>query len=166
MELAERDGTVEEWLTALDTAARSLADPGLTRVLANPALPFTGRQDVAEQVLGDRVTGFPRNLVLLLVERGRIELLPAVAREFKRLRDQREGIVEAQVTSATPLSDEDIAALRDRIADMTGGRAELAVQVDPALLGGVTIRLGDRLIDGSVRGRLERLRSRLASGAL
>ena len=104
--------------------------------------------------------------MLLLVRRGRIELLPEVAAQLRRLYDQRQGIVKATVTSAAPLTEAETIALRERLAGMTGGRVDLSVQVDPAILGGVMVRLGDRLIDGSVRGRLERLRTRLASGAL
>ena len=72
------------------------------RVLADPALSFDSRRSVAEQVLGDTVTGGPRNLVLLLVRRNRIELLPEVAAQLRRLYDQQQGIVSATVTSAAP----------------------------------------------------------------
>lgn len=164
--IADRDKSVESWLTALGSASQALAGAEISRVLANPALPFPARRSIAEQALGAEVTGPPRNLVLLLVRRGRIELLPSVAREFRRLYERREGIVQATVTSAAPLSSAEVAALSERLAGMTGGRVEITVAVDPAILGGVTVRLGDRLIDGSVRGRLERLRTRLASGAL
>jgi len=106
------------------------------------------------------------NLVLLLLRRGRIDLLPRVAREFARLDDLRNGVVNATATSAAPLDPDEVRALTARLQRLTGGRVELTTNVDPSLLGGVVVRLGDRLIDGSVRGRLERLRSRLASGAL
>lgn len=166
LSIAERDDSLEMWVTALETASGRLDVPELTRVLADPALAFGSRRTVAEQVLGDAVTDGPRNLVLLLVRRGRIELLPDVAAHLRRLYDQREGIVKATVTSAAPLTEAETIALRERLAGMTGGRVDLSVEVDPAILGGVMVRLGDRLIDGSVRGRLERLRTRLASGAL
>nr|MBA2373173.1 ATP synthase F1 subunit delta [Chloroflexota bacterium] len=69
-------------------------------------------------------------------------------------------------TSASPLSPDEVRALQGRLETMTGGRVELDTQVDPSLLGGLVVRVGDRMIDGSVRGRLERLRNRLVSGAL
>ncbi len=166
LEIADRDGSIEAWRTALQAATDALGGDDIARVLANPALPFEGRRAIVERVLGDTVTGPPRNLVLLLVRRGKSELLPAVAREFLRLYERRAGIVEATVTSAAPLADAELSALRERLAGIAGGRLELTLQVDPTILGGVMVRLGDRLIDGSVRGRLERLRTRLASGAL
>ena len=73
---------------------------------------------------------------------------------------------EAVEVDSTRLEEAETTALRERLAGMTGGHVDLDTQVDPAILGGVMVRLGDRLIDGSVRGRLERLRTRLASGAL
>jgi F-type H+-transporting ATPase subunit delta len=89
-----------------------------------------------------------------------------VAREFRRLYNRREGIFEATATSAAKLDDEEVNALRSRLEQMTGGKVELTFNVDPLLLGGVQVRLGDLLIDGSVRGRLERLRTKLESGVL
>lgn len=165
-QIAERDGTVPQWLEALDAASLTLSDEGAARVLANPAVPAPRRAELVERILGGRVPQGPRNLVQLLLRRGRIESLPAVAREYRRLYERREGIVEARVTSAAPLDDAETAALRKRLSATTGGRIEMAFEVDPAILGGVVVRLGDRLIDGSVRGRLERLRSRLAAGTL
>jgi F-type H+-transporting ATPase subunit delta len=166
-QIAERDGTVAQWLDSLGASEELLSRPDLVRVLANPAIPATTRLQVLEQVAGDRITGAPLRLLGLLTERGRIERLPDVAREFRRLHALREGIVEATITSAAPLTTDELDQLRDRLATMTGsGRVEVSVAVDPELLGGVQVRLGDRLIDGSVRGRLERLRTKLASGAL
>jgi F-type H+-transporting ATPase subunit delta len=166
MDIAVRDGTVDEWLSSLETATEALSDPAVTRALANPALPFMGRSQAAAQLLGTSVGDKPRNLVQLLIRRGRIEQLPAVAREFRRLRDLREGIVHATVTSASPLTDDELAALRERLATIAGGRVELELVVDPQIMGGVMVRLGDQLMDGSVRGRLEQLRNRLVTGAL
>ena len=165
-EIAERDGSVDAWLDAFAASESLLAEPGLTRLLANPAVPAASRHALLEQVAGDRITGGPRRLLQLLVARGRIERLPEVAREFRRLYRLREGITQASVTSAAPLTESEVAALTAQLAGMTGGKVEVSLSVDPELLGGVQVRLGDRLIDGSVRGRLERLRSKLASGAL
>ena len=163
--LAERDDSLGDWVDALETATSRLTEVQVLRVLADPAIPFDQRRRVAEAILGDSVTGAPRNLVLLLIRRGRIELLPRVAAEVRRLWEQRQGIVHAVVTSAAPLTQEESEAVRDRLAAMTGDTVRIELRVDPSLLGGVLVRMGDRLIDGSVRGRLERLRTRLTSGA-
>jgi F-type H+-transporting ATPase subunit delta len=165
-EIADRDGTIDAWLAGLKVAEERLGDPEVERFLINPAVPFLTRREVVEKLLGDDVQGAPRNLVLLLLQRSRVQLLPAVARELRRLHARREGIIEAEVTSAAVLSDPELDAIRQRLIQMTGGRVEISLRIDPEILGGVQVRIGDRLIDGSVRGRLERLRSRLASGSI
>ena len=79
--------------------------------------------------------------------------------------DRERGIVVATVTSAAPLEPAELEAIGARIRGMTGSQVELETRDDPELIGGVTVRIGDRLIDASVRGRLERLRDRIVAGA-
>jgi F-type H+-transporting ATPase subunit delta len=164
-EIGLRDATVEVWRRELDAAAATAADVSLMSALANPAMPVEQRIDAAERVFAD-LSQPVRNLVLLLVRRGRIEQLPRVAAEFARLDDQRNGLTHATATSASPLPDDEVRKVEARLEELTGGRVALETNVDPAILGGIIVRIGDRLIDGSVRGRLERLRNQLASGAL
>jgi len=164
-EVALRDGAVERWRSELDTAADVTADPAVGRALANPAVPYETRLEAVRGSLGRAVSPGVLNLIALMLRRGRIEQLPRVAAEFRRLDNARQGITAATATSASPLSPDEVRALTARLEGMTGGRVELDLQVDPSLLGGVVVRVGDRLIDGSVRGRLERLRNQLASGA-
>jgi F-type H+-transporting ATPase subunit delta len=165
-EVAMRDGTLERWRSELDLAAGIVADERALDVLANPAIPAEKRGSVLDDVLGAHVSPPVRNLIHLMLRRGRIEQLPRVAAEFRRLDDDRQGITHAIATSATPLQPDEVRALASRLEETTGGRIELDVRVDPSLLGGLVVQLGDRLIDGSVRGRLERLRTQLISGAL
>lgn len=164
-EVAERSGSVDAWHDEVQRAADVLGAEEVAPLLENPGLPYARRQELVERALAGVSPGV-RNLALLLLQRGRLDALPRVAREFHRLVNARAGISEGTVTSAAPLQPAESDALRRRLEEMTGGRVELSYQVDPALLGGVVVRLGDRLIDGSVRGRLERLRSRLTAGAL
>jgi len=165
-EIAGRDDSMEAWLAALAVADERLTGGEATRLLSNPAVPAASRIEVLGRILGDDVVGVQRNLLALLIRRGRFEQLPAVIREFGRLYRQREGIVEATVTSAVPLGAAEIASLQARLVTMTGKRIELSQEVDPALLGGVVVRVGDQLIDGSVQGRLERLRTDLTNVAI
>jgi F-type H+-transporting ATPase subunit delta len=164
-EIAQRDETVETWRKELDSAAETLTTGELERVLANPAIPLDERIKVAEQVFAP-LSGPVRNLILLLVRRRRIEQLHRVAAEFRRLDDLRNGLTHATATSAASLGADEIRAITARLEELTGGKVALETAVDPSLLGGVVVRVGDRLLDGSVRGRLERLRNQLASGAL
>ena len=163
-EIALRDDTVEEWRADLDRAAATLDSAELGATLANPALPLRQRVEIVQGVFAD-LSDPVRNLVLLLLRRGRIRQLPRVAAEFRRLDDMRNNIVHATAVSASPLDDAEVQAITARLEQMSGSQVVLETSVDPELIGGVLVRIGDRLIDGSVRGRLERLRNKLASGA-
>ena len=165
-EVAQRDGTVEAWRSELDAAGEIAADDQVGRMLGNPAVALETRTEMAESILGKTVSKPVLNLIGLMLRRGRIEQLPRVAAEFRRLDNARQGITLATATSAAPLSPDEVQALTARMEQLTGGLVELDLRTDPSLLGGLVVRIGDRLIDGSVRGRLERLRNQLVSGAL
>ena len=165
-EVATRDKTVDSWRSELDTAAAIVADEKVGRALANPSIPLEERTAIAETTFG-RIASRPvLNLIGLMLRRGRIQELPRLAAEFRRLDNARQGITIATATSASPLSPDEVQAITERMEQFTGGRVELDIQVDPSLLGGLVVLVGDRLIDGSVRSRLERLRNQLVSGAL
>ena len=165
-EVAQRDGTFERWRTELDASAAIIGDERAMRVLSNPSVPIDQRSVAVAALLKGIASDQAQNLIQLLLKRSRIEDLPRVAAEFRRLDDRRQGITHATATSAAPLTPDEVTALTERLERSTGGRVALDVQVDPSLLGGLVVRVGDRLIDGSVRGRLERLRNQLISGAL
>jgi F-type H+-transporting ATPase subunit delta len=165
-QVATRDDTVDAWRTELDASAARLGDEGVMTVLANPSIPADQRSVAVAALLAETASQPVQNLIQLLLRRHRIEQLPRVAAEFRRLDDQRQGITHATATSAAALTPDEVRALTARLEQSTGGRIALDVQVDPSLLGGLVVRVGDRLIDGSVRGRLERLRNQLISGAL
>jgi F-type H+-transporting ATPase subunit delta len=164
-EIALRDDTVDAWLDQLQRAAAIVADQAQVRRLENPRVPFEARRDALAAAIGPDVMPQVRNLVGLVLRRRRLDRLPQLGAEFRRLYNRRAGIVEATATSAVELGADEISALRERLAQLTTGTIELHTRVDPSLLGGVQVRLGDQLIDGSVRGRLERLRSQLAARA-
>lgn len=165
-EVGLRDGSVERWRAELDAATAVIGDPRAIAALSNPATPLNQRSNAITGLLKGTASGPVQNLIQLLLRRGRIEELPRVAAEFRRLDDRRNGITHATATSAAPLTPDEVRALTQRLEQSTGGTIALDVQVDPSLLGGLVVRVGDRLIDGSVRGRLERLRNQLISGAL
>jgi F-type H+-transporting ATPase subunit delta len=165
-QVAERDGTIEQWRSELDAATAVIGDEQAMRALSNPALPIDQRSMAVAGLLEGTASGPVQNLIQLLLRRGRIEEVGRVAAEFRRLDDRRQGITHATVTSAAPLTPDEVRALTARLEQSTGGRVALDTEVDESLLGGLVVRIGDRLIDGSVRGRLERLRYQLISGAL
>jgi F-type H+-transporting ATPase subunit delta len=166
-ELAAASDSHDAWARDLELAARLLGDERVSRVLDNPSIALREREGLVARLLDRHVAKPVANLVRLLAQRGRTELLLAISREFHRLLNEERGIVEAVVTSAKPLARDDRDAVREKVEAMTGEKVELRAEVDESLIGGVTVRIGDRLLDASIRGRLERLRHQLiASGSL
>jgi F-type H+-transporting ATPase subunit delta len=164
-EIAQRDGTVSVWLDQLDQVAAVARNDQAVRGLENPSAPMEERLGLFRRLVGRDLLPPLENLLGIVLRRRRLELLPGVAREYRRLYNRSVGIVEANATSAAPLEQDEINALRERLESMTNKRVELTTSVDPQLLGGIQVRIGDMLLDGSVRGRLERLRGRIASGS-
>lgn len=164
-EIADRDGTLDAWREGLQRAGDLLGDQQVAELLRNPALPLERRAELIDRALGADALPPLRNLVVLLLRRGRVQLLPRVAEEFRRLYNRRHGVITATATSAAPLDEQELRALTARLEQLTGARVQLSLATDPDLLGGVIVRYGDRLMDGSVRGRLERLRAELAATA-
>jgi F-type H+-transporting ATPase subunit delta len=164
-ELATRDGTVDRWHADLRAATEMMADEQVARVVDNPSIPLAEREAAIGRLMGNRSARPAVNLVRILSRRGRMDALPAVTEHFGRLVDESRGIVAATVTSASPLSDKDANRVRDRVEAITKSEVRLTAEVDPALIGGIIVRVGDKLIDASVRGRLERLREQLVAGA-
>jgi F-type H+-transporting ATPase subunit delta len=164
-ELATRDKALDAFAEGLDLAAGTLGLGVALDVLRNPARPLKQRTEIVDGLLSSRVPDPVLKLVGLLVERGKIDRIGEVAREYRRLLNGERGIVEALATSAAPLTETETAALQRKVAQMTGSTVDLRVEVDEALIGGLTVRVGDTLYDASVRGRLERLRERLVAGA-
>ena len=160
--LAE-DG-LDRWQQDLALAADILGRPEVVDVVGSPAIPLDRRLAVTDALLKSRISPAALRLVNLLVQRGRASVLPRVSDEYTRQLNTHRGVVMATVTSAVPLTDDETAAIRSRVEAMAGTRVELATQVDPDLIGGLTIQVRDRLLDASIRGRLERLRDQLQAG--
>jgi F-type H+-transporting ATPase subunit delta len=164
-ELATRDDALDAYGEGLELATSLAGEGAVLDVLRNPARPLRQRTDLVDKLLANRVPDPVLKLVGLLVQRGRIDRLGDVSQEFRRMRYEERGIVQAVAKTAMPLTSAETAALQKKLAGMTGRTVDLRVETDESLIGGITVRVGDTLYDASVRGRLERLRERLVAGA-
>lgn len=150
-----------ETRAALDRLKDALGRDAL-RALANPSVPLQRRLGASDGVTKDQPQHV-RSLVQLLVQRGRIDLLPQVATAFGDLVDRREGIQHGRITTAVELDDAEKRSYVERLEKTSGSRVQTTFAVDPSLIGGARVQVGDHLVDGSVRSQLDALRARLAS---
>jgi F-type H+-transporting ATPase subunit delta len=158
---AQETGQVAEWSDALVLLAAIGADPAMALQIDNPNVPRdTLREIILEVAKVEGGTAFaaePANLVRLLAQNHRLDLLQELTTQFEALRTAQQGLRNVKVRSAYPLSEAEQQALVAALGARLGGSVDLMVEQDPALIGGVEIRVGDLVIDGSIRGKLEKL---------
>ena len=138
----------------------------LSSFLMNPLITAEPKKGVLREIAEGKVSPFLLNFLLLLVDRGRIILLPDTLKQYQALLRDLNQTVLANVTSAVELSDDQKNAICDRVKGLTGARnVELSVEVDPSLLGGLIIEVGSQVIDASLRGQLRRIGLQLSTAA-
>lgn len=157
--LAREQGSIARWRDDLGDIASVLTGSAAAGVISDSRLPLERRLSMVERVLD--VQPLALNLAKLLVTHGRTADAGEVARAFAELADAHEGIVNATVTTAIELTPAELQAIEQRLSSSMGKRVRARATIDPAILGGMVLRIGDRLIDGSVRTRLKRLRREL-----
>jgi F-type H+-transporting ATPase subunit delta len=158
-EIAVQDGTIDAWRSSLADIATVLTDSSAADVFADARIPVDQRVAMVGRALD--IPEKPLNLARVLVSKGRSHEARGVSEAFNRMADERAGIAHAQITTAVSLSPEELTAIESRLTATTGKTISAVAVVDPAIIGGVVVRVGDELIDGSVRTRLKRLRREL-----
>jgi len=153
---------VEVWAERLARVAAVFSTPEVRRVLDNPTVSVERRQQAASLVLGDQADEQSLNLARLLVESGRVDQVEAIAQEYSLLGDESAGRIRVSASSAVELTDAEKRRLADELSARMGKEVRLTTQVVPAILGGLVVQTGDRIIDASVATRLQQLRRRLA----
>ena len=162
LEIGRADGTIDQWERDLARLSEVLGDEQLRTLAEHPAVPYADKERVVRRVAGD-VSSEALNLVLLMIRRGRPRAIPRMVEHFASLVRRERGVSLAEVRTALPLDDTQRAAVMERLHELTGDEIEINELVDESLIGGITVRIGDRLYDASVRSRLERLRARLTA---
>ena len=152
------------WRKDLAAACELAQDERVARDIDSPAVAFVHRRKAVEALLGHRVSRTALNLALVLAQRGRFALLPQISAEFDELVRRSRGIVAATVTTASPLSAKELASVQARVEQLAGAKAEVSTAIDPSLIGGLRIKIGDWQIDASVSTRMDRLRKQLLGG--
>jgi F-type H+-transporting ATPase subunit delta len=159
-ELAQEDGSLAAWQAALDEIAAFMAEPDIGRVLSNSRVDQETKQRLIELGLPN-LPQKPLNLARLLARKGRTGLTRDIATYFRQLAEVQAGISRAHAVTAVEMNDAARAALIARLGQETGRQIILDTDVDPRLIGGIRVQIGDRLIDASTRARLQALREAL-----
>jgi F-type H+-transporting ATPase subunit delta len=159
--LADGANALAKWADMLGALAQVGEDERVQRAVADPGLSDAQVAGVFIAILAGRLDGGAENFVRVLAENRRIELLPEIRLQFEALKNEREGVVEAEVQSAFELSEAQVADLVQRLEKKTGRKVKARIEIQKDLIAGVKVVLGDKVIDGSARAQLAALESAL-----
>jgi len=152
--LARDENALPVWSEMLRFVGVVVAEPKVAAALDNPNLSAGDKEALLLSLCGEHLNGEGRNFVRILVDADRVALLPQIRELFGMLKDEAEGVARARIDSAFPLSEAQLADLRAALEKRFGKKVEATVAVDPALIGGARITVGDTVIDGTVQAKL------------
>jgi F-type H+-transporting ATPase subunit delta len=160
-EVARDADALGAWSDMLRFAATIVADPRVAEALENPRLDTAARESLLLSIGGDRFSGAARNFIRVLVDAERVSLLPQIAAMFDTLKNQEEAVATATIESAFELAPAQVDELKAALEKRFGKKIEASVSVNPRLIGGARISVGDSVLDGSVEAKLEAMRAKL-----
>jgi len=158
---ARESGRLDTWADTLATLSAIAADPEMAEQIGNPNVPSERLRDAILEIAGEEPGSEVGNLVSLLAVNNRLATLPEIARLFEALRTRDQGVCQIQVLSAFELEEDARRDLTTALEKRLGAEVEMTVETDPSLIGGVHVRIGDLVIDGSVRDKLRKLATEL-----
>ncbi|GAA4333476.1 F0F1 ATP synthase subunit delta [Pigmentiphaga soli] len=151
------------WAELVAEWAQAAAHPDVRGAIADPKLDNAQRIELFTALLKSPLSGPARNFITLLVENGRLLLLPEIASQFVQLKNRHEGAADADIASAFPLDEAQVAELVAGLEKKFGVKIRPSVRVDASLIGGVRVTVGDQVLDTSVRAQLDRMRDALVA---
>jgi F-type H+-transporting ATPase subunit delta len=160
-DLAREKNTFDEWSRVLELLSVVVADPQMAKVIGNPGVSSETLANLIIEVCGNALTEHGRSLVRTLAENRRLQLLPEMRALYEAMRAEAEQLVQAEVVSAFPLTEEQKKGIASALSRRLGRQVQLTCETDEALIGGAVIRAGDLVIDGSVAAHVNRLASAL-----
>lgn len=155
--LGKEKNTLAKWSEMLGFASAVAQNDQMQAFIGNPKVLSTELEANFLKVCGDKLNVQGQNMIKVLVEYGRLSILPAIAQAFEELKAQDEGTLEAKIITASKISDSDTKSLVKKLEAKFGKKIEATVSVDPEIIGGMKIIVGDTVIDASVQGQLQNL---------
>jgi F-type H+-transporting ATPase subunit delta len=160
--LAREGNALPQWSDALARLSAVASSDAARELIGNPRLTSAQVSGLVADVAGS-LSPEQRNFVTLLADNERLGVLPEIAEHYEGLRNDFEGVLDARIASAYPLSEQQVAEVVATLEGKYGRKVKATVSVDPDLIGGISIRIGDEVIDASVRGKLAQLADALMS---
>lgn len=159
--IAREQNALASWSEVLKLAAAIVRDPRVDEALDNPRLGGPEKETLLLSIGGDRFNEDARNYLRVLVQTDRIGLMPEIAEVFDTLKDRAEGTAKAEIESAFELTDAQLADIKAALERRFGKRIEATVRVNPALIGGARVTVGDTVLDASVQAKLAAMATEL-----
>lgn len=158
--IAQEENSLAHWSQSLAGLAQIASASEIAELVGNPAVPAGKLVELMSSAVPN-ISKSERDMLVLMAENERISALPEVSHMFEELRNQAESVLSAEVTSAFPLSGAQVVDLTKLLEQKHGKKVKVSVAVDPELIGGVSIAIGDEVFDASVRGKLARMATAL-----
>jgi F-type H+-transporting ATPase subunit delta len=161
--LASEGNALAAWSDAIANIDGVVADSRVQACISDPKVSTQQLEGLVLGVVGDKLSGDARNFVQVLVQNGRLDLMPLIRAHFEALKREKEGVLEAKIISALPLNDTQVKALIAQLETKYQRKVTAQVETDASLIGGVKIVVGDKVIDGTVRGKLDAMAAALVN---
>ena len=161
--LANESNALAVWSDAIANIDGVVADSRVQACISDPKVSAQQLEGLVLGVVGDKLSGDARNFVQVLVQNGRLDLMPLIRAHFEALKREKEGVLEAKIISALPMSDAQVKALVAQLEAKYQRKVIAQVETDASLIGGVKIVVGDKVIDGTVRGKLDAMAAALVN---
>ncbi len=161
-EIAQETDNVDEMQKDLELIAETIDSyDELKSFMFHPLIPPREKRDVVNKLFGPHVSEMVLNFLYVVIDKRRDTYIGAMAEEYKDMANEYKNVLFADLISAREVSDEDVQVLKEKVAAATGKSVDMEVSIDPSLIGGIKMRIGDRIIDASVKKKLELLRDDL-----
>lgn len=160
---ASESNSVDAWSDVLNFCAALSQDAKMQMMLANPSLNLHEAAALFIEVSGDQLNDHAKNFIKILAENDRLVLLPEINQLFQDYRSQSDGAIEAELIAAMDVGEAQLSAIQAALSERLGKKVTLTSRIDESLIGGAIIQAGDTVIDGSVRGQLEKLATTLVN---
>ena len=161
-EQAVEENDFDRWSALLKILVNIVTDTRMKTLIDNPKVSDEILFGIFQDVCGNALSNTGNNFVRILIDAGRLTVLPEILQLYHKMRVDSEGLAEVEIISAYPLSDDQTRTISEAMAKRLGKKIDITSRVDNSLIGGAVIRAGDSAIDASIRGRLRQLSNEFA----